>query len=69
MGVPQAVTVRFTPLSVPVTDGELLTTLILYFEPALEVVVITAFMFPELAVLLSVPMFTGVENDPLLFES
>lgn len=69
VGVPQEVTVRSAPLSIPVAVGELLTTRMRYLEAPFVFVAMIALTVPEFAVLLNVPMFTGVVNEPVLLES
>ena len=56
--------VRLVPLSVPVTAGLLLITLILYPVPVAVPEGIVALIVPELASLTVVPIGTGLENDP-----
>lgn len=69
VGVPHDVTVRLALLSVPVAEGELLTTRIRYPDPPLVVVAIVALMFPAFKVLIKLPMFTGEANEPVLFDN
>ena len=55
--------VIFTPLSVPVTEGLLATTLILYTVPDAVPAGITALIVPEV-VAVRVPMLVGVAKLP-----
>ena len=64
-----ALTVRLTPLSVPVTAGVELITLILYKVPATVLQGIIQGMVPALAVLASVPIFTGTAKLPAAFDN
>ena len=64
-----ATIVMFTPLSVPITPGLLLTTLILYIVPPVVVQGIVQEIVPELRVLDKLPMFTGEPKPPVESES
>ena len=55
--------VKLVPLSVPVTGGPLLITLILYPVPVGVFAGIVALIVPELALLTNVPIFTGLVNE------
>ena len=61
--------VMFTPLSVPVTTGDELTTLIRYAVPAAVPQGMVQLIVPELAVLASVPMLTGEAKLPAAFDN
>ena len=58
------VTVIFAPLSVPITEGKLLMTLIRYPVPAAVAVGIVAEIVPELALLTKVPIVVGAAKEP-----
>jgi hypothetical protein len=64
----KALTEKFVPLSVPVTTGMELTTLTLYFVPAIVFSGMVQVIFPEELPVL-VPIFIGVEKLPALSDS
>jgi hypothetical protein len=59
-----ALIVRLVPLSVPVTAGLLLITLILYPVPETAFAGIVALIVPELALLTNVPIAVGEAKEP-----
>ena len=61
--------VKLVPLSVPVTDGLLLITLIRYPVPVAVLAGMEAVIVPELALLTKVPMVAGAANDPAAFDN
>ena len=64
-----ATIVKLVPLSLPVTDGPLLITLILYPNPAPVPAGMVALIVSLFKLLTNVPIETGLPNEPAAFDN